>query len=286
MPLDAKTATPGNSKEQRLLRSAMQTQLQVTTQANAKDEATDANKSGAEQSVAQIHVKLNKILAETGDLRRSLSSVDGNLKSLVSRITEVEDRVSRVEDEQASMKANPAATKVDVLNLQDKLAGLEDRSRRNNLRFVGIPEGSEKGDTVAFLNTLIATSLDLDPPVGGFEMDRAHRVGSLTAPGDYSRTIIVRFLRFKDRQEIMEVARSKKQIKWNGKQVMIFPDYSKETQRRREAFKGCKKALHERNIKFSLMYPARLKITTSGNNSKIFENPEHAMDYILERGGN
>lgn len=287
---DSKSAAACSNMEQRKLRSATQTQLQVS--ACAKEDGATASKELAtgkatEHDMTQIHGMLIKILEDTGDLkeiRRSLCSVDTKLSSLISRMTEVEDRVSRLEDEQASMKANPGAIKADIQTLTDRLATAEDRSRRNNLRFVGIPEGAEKGDTIAFLNELISTALDIDPPPGGIEMDWAHRIGTRPTAGDQrSRTIIARFLRYKDCQNVMETARKKKRVVWSGKQVMIFPDYSRETQKKREAFIDCKRALHQRKMKFSMLYPARLRISIGGDSSHVFDNPEHVMDFIQGR---
>lgn len=66
---------------------------------------------------------------------------------------------------------------------------------------------------------------------------------------------------------------------------MIFPDYSRETQRKREAFSRYKKALHERKIKFGMLYPARLKFFVSGPSPWVFYDPEKAMKYIERRWG-
>ena len=239
--------------------------------------------------MAQIHGMLSKILEETADLkeiRRSMSSVDTKLSTLISRITQVEDRVSQLEDEQANLKARPAAaTKEDIKLLTDRLATAEERSRRNNLRFVGIPEGAEKNNVTAFLNEFISATLGIDPTPGGIEMDRAHRIGTRLEAGEKNRgrTIVARLLRYKDCQAILEAAREKKRLTWNGKQVMIFPDYSRETQRKREAFSRCKKALHERKIKFGMLYPALLKIFINGQSPRVFDDPEKAMEYIERR---
>ena len=63
---------------------------------------------------------------------------------------------------------------------------------------------------------------------------------------------------------------------------MIFLDYLRETQRKREAFLHCKKALHERKIKFGMLYLA-LKIFIRGQSPRVFDDPEKAMEYIEGR---
>ena len=291
MSEEGKSSTAGCNIEQRKLRSAAQTQLNMCTKgvASSKDTTASTATEPDQPDMAQIHGMLSKILEETADLkeiRRSMSSVDTKLSTLISRITQVEDRVSQLEDEQANLKARPAAaTKEDIKLLTDRLATAEDRSRRNNLRFVGIPEGAEKNNVTAFLNEFISATLGIDPTPGGIEMDRAHRIGTRLEAGEKNRgrTIVARLLRYKDCQAILEAAREKKRLTWNGKQVMIFPDYSRETQRKREAFSRCKKALHERKIKFGMLYPALLKIFINGQSPRVFDDPEKAMEYIERR---
>ena len=76
-------------------------------------------------------------------------------------------RTTELEDEQANIKARPAAaTKEDIKLLTDRLATAEDRSQRNNLRFIGIPEGAEKSNVTAFLNEFVSTTLGIDPTPG------------------------------------------------------------------------------------------------------------------------
>lgn len=130
----------------------------------------------------------------------------------------------------------------------------------------------------AFLNEFISATLGIDPTLGGIEMDRAHRIGTRLGAGDknHGQTIVALLLRYKDCQAILEAAQEKKHLMWNGKQVMIFPDYSRETQRKREAFSRCKKALHERKIKFGMLYPAILKLFISGLSPRVFDDPRSA----------
>ena len=158
--------------------------------------------SAVGQDIANIYTALQKIstdLASLEDIRRTTSSVNVKLTSLISRMGDVEKRVEWLEDadkeRQESLEANPFATRAEVDDLRDKLEDMENRNRRNNLRVVGVPEGKESGDMAVFVQKLLTSVLgwedDAQPP----EIDPAHRAPiPRPNPGERPRTILVCFL--------------------------------------------------------------------------------------------
>ncbi|KAJ8398096.1 hypothetical protein AAFF_G00431730 [Aldrovandia affinis] len=96
---------------------------------------------------------LRKISSEIEDLKtikQTTASVEAKLSSLLTRVTEVEERVSELKDTLMQHKDNPPPTKADMEDILERLAMAEDRSRRNNLRFVGFAEGVESRDIIVF----------------------------------------------------------------------------------------------------------------------------------------
>lgn len=55
------------------------------------------------------------------------------------------------EKKQAAPEANPVATRTEMDEPWDKFEDLENRSKRNNLCFAGVPEGKESGDMTVFM---------------------------------------------------------------------------------------------------------------------------------------
>ncbi|KAJ1110259.1 hypothetical protein NDU88_007614 [Pleurodeles waltl] len=90
-----------------------------------------------------------------------------------SRVTTLEQRVTTVET-QAVLTSDRDQ---ELLYLCNKVIDLEDRSRRDNVRFLGFPEEIESVDVQSFLkNTLPQlTGLTFDSPPPEFR--RAHRLG-------------------------------------------------------------------------------------------------------------
>ena len=85
--------------------------------------------------------------------------------------------------------------------IEEKLAEIEDRSRRNNLRFDGIIE--ENGETWQMSEQkvvqVIKEKLDIETDI---KIERAHRSGHLYRKDNSlndRRTIVVKFLNFKER---------------------------------------------------------------------------------------
>ena len=106
--------------------------------------------------------------------------------------------------------------------VMEKLIELEDRSRRNNLRIDNIPEVSHETWEMCedSVKDLIKTKLEINDEI---EIDRCHRMGKFKDKKK-PRSIVSRFLRFKDKQKILLNA---KKLKNPG--IFNYEDYCKET---------------------------------------------------------
>uniref|UniRef100_A0A3B4FBF0 Uncharacterized protein n=1 Tax=Pundamilia nyererei TaxID=303518 RepID=A0A3B4FBF0_9CICH len=111
---------------------------------------------GIPGELAKELARLSALIVEKSDvhdkkleeIRISTSATESKLADIVNRIGQVENRLCFLEDEHERQKANPAATVDEVAVLQQKLDDMENRERRNNLRFVGFPEGCEEMDWI------------------------------------------------------------------------------------------------------------------------------------------
>lgn len=248
-----------------------------------QDEANQPEQQQANdiaQDISNIYSTLTKISEDLGglaEIRRATASVETKLSSLITRMDDVEKRVEYLEVAEQEWQANPPASKTDVGQIWDKLEDMENRSRRNNVRFVGFPEGKEGGDVVRFLEELLPNLLNIE---GRREIERAHRIASQRpTPGDRPRPILARFLRSSDRDAVLRAARNKGKLSWGNTSIMLFPDYSRTTQMKRDKFKECKKKLHARKVSFRMLFPAKLRIETD-EGEKAFDCPRRAMAFI------
>ena len=107
--------------------------------------------------------------------------------------------------------------KENVVELEQMLDDLSNRSRRNNLVVWGMPENSEREatDCKVLMQNLFATHMELE---GSIEIERAHR-----------RPIYVNLLRYGDREKILRIApKSLKNKPYHGSKVYITDDVSKQ----------------------------------------------------------
>lgn len=218
----------------------------------------------------------------------AIKEVNKEVRDFSGRMDEAEGRISKVEDAVNSGKAKTADLVKQVELLTHKVDDLENRSRRSNLRLVNLPEKAEGSDAIAFLEKWLPEALGPtefpSPPI----IERAHRIPSGTqhAP-TRPRVLIIKFLNFQDKVRAMRAARSKDKVLYGEQKVMFFPDISAELQRRRKLFDGVKQQLRSMDVRYGLVYPARLRMTVDGRTHE-FNTPADAENFIkgLKRPSN
>ncbi|KAI4792266.1 hypothetical protein KUCAC02_033494 [Chaenocephalus aceratus] len=124
--------------------------------------------SGEEDSVilAEIRKLRNEHTEVANDTKEALTRLDNVLKDMVERtalleqrMVKTEERLGDTEDRMARLERSVAFLLHQEAKLAAKCDDLESRSRRNNVRIHGIPEGSEKNDTIRFIYGFIGNTL-------------------------------------------------------------------------------------------------------------------------------
>lgn len=87
--------------------------------------------------------------------------------------------------------------------------------------------------------------------------------------------MIARILNFRDRDAILQAARTLPALSYQGAKVIIFPDYTKEVQVQRRSYYSVKQKLRALDLPYRLLFPARLRVILQ-NKTHFFDNPEAA----------
>ena len=104
------------------------------------------------------------------------------------------------------------------------------------------------------------------------KLERAHHVPGPTA-SKLPRAMIVRFHNFSDRQRVMEAARRKKEVLFEGGKIFFFQDFAAETLKRRREFVAVKRELQNiPGARYAMLYPASLRVTVN-DSTKTFHTP-------------
>ncbi|KAJ1200477.1 hypothetical protein NDU88_004301 [Pleurodeles waltl] len=167
----------------------------------------------------------------------------------------------------------------ELLYLRSKLTDLEDRSRRNNIRFLGFPEGIEGTDILSYLRDTLPKLADItiDPPL---EFQRAHRLGlKRQNEKDRPRPIIACFLRHEQVRQLLQMSRRQGPLRLGSLEIRLSADFSKETADQRRAFLSLRPLLRQLDVKFGLFEPARMWITNNGE-SQTFYDPEDLKSFL------
>lgn len=232
------------------------------------------------QAIRDSTINIEK---DTKDIKSSIGVIEAKLGTLTTRVDDVEERVVALEESRGTSETELVTFREELKKVRAHLDDLDNRGRRCNIKIMGLPEAKEGKDMIKFLQHELP--LMLGHTFGELEIQRAHRVGApRRAQGERERPrpVMVNMLRYRDKEEILRVAREKGQITWQGVKIMFFPDYSRETTERRMSFNQVKAVLRERQVEYALRFPAILEIKHNGFRHR-FASPEEAAEFIAKK---
>ncbi|KAJ1207645.1 hypothetical protein NDU88_003035 [Pleurodeles waltl] len=121
------------------------------------DSRTDPNMERILQVISAVgrhleamDVEITNLFADSKSIRTDIAGFQDKVTDLDHYLTTVENKIVTLPDVDSELQF-----------LQHKLTDLEDRSRRDNVCFFGLPEKEESGDPSAFLRDFLSTLTDL-----------------------------------------------------------------------------------------------------------------------------
>lgn len=272
----------GNSRQERSARGTTGTTTrQASESANPTPLArpSDAGDGGNGGSISMVIELIESFRAET---RSSLDTLQSTVDSFASRLVAVETSLQECDDRLTALEAKCETLEKSNKRLTAKTEDLESRSRSQNLRILGIPENSEGPRITDFMTDFFAGTLGMNVKDGPELLDRAHRLASrpVSGPNAPPRPMIVRVHHFRVKQHILQLAREKGPLSFRGHPVHIFPDFTTEVASRRASFNNVKQKLRAANIRYGLLFPARLRVTFNGGRYS-FTTPEDAEKFYV-----
>ena len=153
------------------------------------------------------------------DVSVDLANVKHSIEHTQKDVDDINVKVKESTVQLGEIKKETEALDLQLQTMLKQVDYIDNQGRRNNLRFDGINETPTETweQTEIKVKDLLSAKLQLDPT--NVEIDRAHRIGSRF--GDKPRTIVARFLKYKDKSNILTNA---KKLKGTG--VFINEDFS------------------------------------------------------------
>ena len=230
---------------------------------------------------ALLNSSLEPIRSSVESFQLSLAAQTSTIREMETSLSDHSDRITQLELDVSGLQSDLGSVVKENSELKAKVEDLESRSKRQNVRVLGLPENAEGKDARVFMARLFADLLG-DLLSGPPELDRAHRsLQPRPRPDDPPRPVIVRFHRYMEKEAVLRWAKSHKDSSYNGHRIKIYEDFSAAVARRRAAFNPVKGLLYRRGVKFGVLYPARLRVTHN-NREHIFNSPVAAETFYRQ----
>lgn len=224
------------------------------------------------QSIQGLDNKMDNLAERMDRITQKVERHDSKITALETRTSDIEDSCTDLSKQLKDM--------VDLLNsVQSKNSDLEARSRRNNVRFTGIPESTNIPNMEEYIETM-ARELFSSDLSDLFLIERAHRTLSpRPQPGMSPRPIIARVLNYRDRDAILKSAREKGMLHYQGNKIEVYPDYTMQVQNARRTFLPAKKIFQQLGTRYALIYPAKLRVQQQNGRPLFFTDAKAAMTH-------
>lgn len=245
------------------------------------DNATNPDTAKVLAAIAESRTYLTNRIDE---VKVDISLIRHDMQKLRDRVTDTETRISVAEDTLSPLPQDVRDLQRKYSLLMAKMDDQENRQRRSNLRFVGLPEGAEGRSPESFLESWLAEVLGRDKLSATFVVERAHRVPMTPGPlGSPPRTFIAKLLNYRDRDTILRLTREIGHISIQNSKVSVYPDFSVNIQKERAKFLAAKKKLRDLNVKYSMIYPSKLRVAHN-NSVQFFHSPEDVFRWVEQNG--
>ena len=176
--------------------------------------------SNLETKMEELNVAVKGLQSKVMTLEIEVDSVKTKQKALDDNFTSLERNTVFVDEQVQELTAKTYKNNNDVSDTRRKLLYLEAYSRRENLKFEGIPEtfttSEEDGaiqrgteNTKSVLTEFLERVLKVED-AQNIEYQRVHRMGKPREGNGRERIIIARFLRFSDRERVLKCGRKLK----------------------------------------------------------------------------
>ena len=163
----------------------------------------DKQTSVFQEELGSIRQELSQINSRCENIDNRCARLEIDQGDLGKRVTELHEEVSEGRSETNTLKETVRDLQEELRNVRSELDRMEGFSRRDNLRFYGIPQAKERENFDTCAEAVVDTLNKMEGTRTWTQEDivRAHRIGY--AKEGEPRPMIARFTRWKDKMFIL-----------------------------------------------------------------------------------
>ena len=169
--------------------------------------------------------------------KNTISELKNTVEGIKLRLDEAEDWISELEDKVEKNIQNEQEKEKRLRKNEEGLREMQDNMKHNNTCIIGIPEGEEEEQPIE--NLFVKVKMENFPNLMKekvTQIQETQRVPIKRNPKrSTSRHIIIKIVKFQDKERILNAAREKQEVTYKGTPIRLAADFSMETfQARRE----------------------------------------------------
>lgn len=223
-----------------------------------------------EQKLDQkLDQKLAPITQELKSFKATMSDIASTANKAFEMASALENRVNEAEGAEKHLK--------------DRIAWLESRARALNLKIRGVPESADLNSNLAStLSTWLSSFLNLGTERAP-TIVTAYRVGPISAiKPNYPRDIILQFMFAKEREAVLQAARSTSQVQFKGTTILFLLDLPLEILLKRKTLRPITDKLKEKKIRFRWNAASEIVVVRDGMQLKVgdLETGQHLLETL------
>ena len=251
-----------------------------------------SNKEIADLSHAQFKTLVIKMLTELVEsvrkpdekMKPMLRETKENVQGTNNDAKETGIQISGV-DQKEERKIQPEKNEeTRIQKNEERLRNLQDILKRSNIRIIGVPEGEEEEQKIENLFEKIMDNFpNLAKEIGFQEVQEAQRVPKKLDPRQNTpRHIIITLPKIKNKERILEAAREKDTVTYEGLPIRLLADFSKETLQARRGWKEIFQVMKGKDLHPRLLYLAKLSFRMEGK-IKCFSDKVKLKKFIITK---
>ncbi|KAL7406837.1 hypothetical protein ABVT39_027186 [Epinephelus coioides] len=214
-----------------------------------------------------VDTRFDKLQISLADLKQTMADIEERVTSNESGLNEHESRIKALEDRCARWEDT-------AQSLGERLDDLVSRSRRQNIRIIGVKEGME---VAKLIPKLLGEENFGNKPV---KVDRAHRIrGRAVAADGPPRQIIARIHHESVKERILRLSSQKFPLQYEGARLHIFPDLGPAVMKQRQPFDSIRVRCRAAELRCGFRYPATFVVSV-GSDRRSFNIPKDAERFL------